>query len=61
MTEFNVGPGVQQAMIDAGDEPRSNEIFTINDAGIKISTTYGRDAIWYWIEEDNAVRRCPFR
>ena len=61
MTEFNVGPGVQQAMIDAGDEPRSNETFVINTDGEKVSQTIGRDAIWYWIEEDNAVRRCPFR
>lgn len=58
--DFVVGPGVAQAMTDAGDEPRSSEQFVILDEGHKVSQTFGRDAIYYWLEEDNAVRRSPF-
>lgn len=61
MSDYTIGPGVQQAMSDAGDEPRSDEQYVILEAGHKISTTYGRDAIYTWLEEDNAVRRVPFR
>jgi hypothetical protein len=61
MTDYNVGPGVAQAMADHGDEPRSDEIFVINTEGQKISQTYGRDNLWFWIQEDNAVRALPFR
>ena len=62
MTDFNVGPGIAQAMADHGDEPRSDEVFVVNEPeGQKISETYGRDGIYYWLEEDNAVRRAPFR
>jgi len=57
---YNIGPGVQQAMADAGDEPRSDEQFVILEPGHKISQTFGRDAVYYYIEEDNATRRCPF-
>ena len=60
MTDFVVGPGVAQAMADAGDEPRSDEQFIILSEGRKISETFGRDAIYYWLEADNAVRRSPF-
>ena len=58
---FVVGPGVAQAMADHGDEARSDELYVVNTEGQKISTTYGRDAIYTWIEEDNAVRATPFR
>ena len=62
MTDFVVGPGIQQAMADAGDEARSDERFIVNEPdGQKVSEVIGRDGIWYWIQEDNAVRRCPFR
>lgn len=59
--EWNIGPGVQQAMTDNGDEPRSDEQFVLLTEGHKVSQTYGRDAIYWWLEEDNAVRRVPFR
>jgi hypothetical protein len=58
---FVVGPGVQQALVDNGDEARSDEQFVILTDGHKVSQTFGRDALYYWIEEDNAVRRAPFR
>jgi hypothetical protein len=62
MTDFNVGPGVSQAMADHGDEARSDEVFIVNEpAGQKISQTYGRDNIYYWLEADNALRVVPFR
>lgn len=61
MTDYNVGPGVSQAMADAGDEPRSDEQFVILTEGHKVSQTFGRDALYYWLEEDNATRRSPFR
>jgi len=60
MTDYNIGPGVQQAMADAGDEPRSDEQFIILEPGHKISQTFGRDAVYWYYEEDNATRRVPF-
>ena len=60
MTDFVVGPGVAQAMSDAGDEPRSDEQFVILREGDKISETYGRDGVYHWIERDNRVVRLPF-
>ena len=60
-TTYSIGPGVQQAMADAGDEPRSDEQFIILREGHQISQTFGRDAVYYYVEEDNATRRCPFR
>jgi hypothetical protein len=59
--EYAIGTGVQQAMAAAGDEPRSDEQYIILVEGQQISQTFGRDAVYYWLEEDNAVRRCPFR
>ena len=48
-------------MSDAGDEPRSNETFIVNEPeGSKVSTCMGRDGVWYWLQADNAVRRTPF-
>jgi hypothetical protein len=61
MTDYSVGPGVAQAMADHGDEPRSDEMFVVNVEGSKISQTYGRDNIYTWLQEDNAVRALPFR
>ena len=58
---FAVGPGVAQAMADAGDEPRSDELYIVNDvAGNTISQTFGRDAVYYWYEADNRTNRVPF-
>jgi hypothetical protein len=59
--DWNIGPGVKQAMADAGDEPRSDEQFVILTEGHKVSQTYGRDAVYIYYEEDNATRRNPFR
>jgi hypothetical protein len=60
VTDFSVGPGVQQAITDAGDEARSDEQFIILREGDKISQTFGRDAQYFWIERDNSVKRSPF-
>jgi len=60
MTEYAIGPGVQNAIAENGDEPRSDEQYVILDDGHKVSQTFGRDAIYYWIQEDNAVCRSPF-
>lgn len=60
MTDFSVGPGVQQAMADAGDEARSDEQFIVLREGNKISQTFGRDATYFWIEADNRTNRVPF-
>jgi len=61
MSDYSIGPGVQQAMADAGDDPRSDEQFVILEEGHKVSQTFGRDAVYYWIEEDNRTNRVPFR
>ena len=61
MTDFNVGPGIAQAMADHGDEARSDEVFEFNVEGSKISKAYGRDNIYHWLEADNAIRVVPFR
>jgi hypothetical protein len=60
VAEFNVGPGVQQSIADHGDEARSDEMFVILREGEKVSETIARDAIYYWLEHDNVVRRSPF-
>jgi len=60
MTEYVIGPGVAQAILDAGDEPRSDEQYVILDPGHKVSQTFGRDGIYWWYEEDNATRRVAF-
>lgn len=58
--DFVVGPGVRQAIEAAGDAARSDEQFIILAEGSKISQTFARDAIYYWMEADNATKRCPF-
>jgi hypothetical protein len=60
MTEYVIGPGVAQAIADAGDEARSDEQYVVLEEGHKISQTFGRDAVYYWLQEDNAVSRVPF-
>lgn len=59
--DYNIGPGVQQSMADNGDEPRSDEQFIILAEGHKVSLTFGRDAQYFWLEEDNRTNRVPFR
>jgi len=61
MSDYNIGPGVQAAMDANSDEPRSDEQFIILEEGHKISQTFGRDAVYYWLQEDNATQRVPFR
>jgi hypothetical protein len=61
MTDWVIGPGVWQAMADAGDEPRSHEMYIVTEEGHKVSQTIGRDAIYYWVQEDNRTSRTPFR
>lgn len=61
MNDYVVGPGVQQALIDNSDEARSDEQFIWLAEGRKISQTFGRDAVYYYMEVDNAVNRVPFR
>jgi hypothetical protein len=60
VTTYVVGPGVAQAIADAQDEARSDEQYIVLEEGSKISQTFGRDAVYYWLQEDNAVRRVPF-
>jgi len=60
VSEFNIGPGVAQAIADNGDEARSDEQFVILDEGHKISRTFARDGVYFWYEEDNATKRSPF-
>lgn len=60
MTDFSIGPGVQQAIADNGDEARSDERYIILDEGNRISLTMARDAQYYYYESENAVKRLPF-
>lgn len=61
MTDFNVGPGVAQAMADHGDEPRSDELYIVTEPGQRISVTYGQNNIYHYLEADNATRVVKFR
>jgi hypothetical protein len=58
--DFSVGPGVAASIAEHNDEARSDELFVILTPGEKVSQTMGRDAVYYWLEHDNAVRRSPF-
>lgn len=60
MTDYVIGPGVQAAIADAGDEPRSDEQYIILEPGNKISLTLARDAQYWYYEFDNRVNRLPF-
>jgi len=59
--QFSVGPGVAQAIADNNDEARSDERYIILDEGHRVSLTFGRDAQYFYYEEDNRVNRSPFR
>lgn len=58
---FSVGPGVAEAIAANGDEARSDERFLILDEGHKVSMTIAKLAIYFWLQEDNAVRALFFR
>lgn len=60
MANYNIGPGVRQAMVDNADEPRSDELYQLMGVGHKVSVTYGRDAVYFYYQEDNRVNRLPF-
>ena len=60
MSEYVIGPGVAEAIAANNDEPRADEEFIILDPGHKVSQTFAKLGIYYWLEEDNAVRRAPF-
>ena len=60
MADFVVGLGVAQAIADNGDEARSDEQFVILTPGSKISQTFASQAIYWWYEQENTVKRCPF-
>ena len=57
---YSIGPGVQQAMADNGDSPRSDEQFIILREGHKVSMTFSTGGVYYYYEEDNRTQRCPF-
>lgn len=58
---YVIGPGVQAMMAEFDDEPRSNEITVVDEEGRAITRTYGRDAEYLYIQEDNRTNRLPFR
>ena len=60
MSEFNVGPGVAQAIADNGDEARSDERYIVLDEGHKISITFADQGVYYYYEETGRVLRTPF-
>lgn len=57
---YVIGPGVEAAIGENNDEARSDEQYIVLADGNKISQTFARDAVYYWLEADNAVRRSPF-
>jgi hypothetical protein len=57
---YNIGPGVKDAIAQFQDDPRSDEVYLVQTSGHKVSQTFARDAIYYYFEEDNRVRRVPF-
>ena len=60
MAEFTIGPGVQQALQAANDEPRSDEVYYYDATGqLAYSVTQGRDAIYRWTPQDG-TKRLPF-
>jgi hypothetical protein len=60
VAEYNIGPGVQAAIDDNGDEARSDEQYVILEPGRKVSLTLARDAQYWYYEEDNKVNRLAF-
>lgn len=58
---YSIGPGVQASMAEHDDVPRSDEQFVILREGHQVSMTFGRDAMYIYIAEDNRTNRLPFR
>lgn len=58
---FSVGPGVQNLMASYGDYPLSDEQFIILREGHQVSQTFGSQAVYYWLQQENRTVRCPFR
>jgi len=58
--DWNVGPGVAQAIADDGGEIRSDERYVILDEGHKVSMTMATTGVYYYYQEDNRVFRTPF-
>lgn len=53
---FAIGQGVKESIDTNDDEARSDEMYLTPE----ISITYGRDAIYYYLKQDNQVKRSPF-
>jgi hypothetical protein len=60
MPDFNVGPGVADAIAQDGGEARSDERFIILTEGSKVSMTFATTGVYYWYQEDNRTYRTPF-
>lgn len=60
MSEYVIGPGVADAIAADGGEARSDEQYLILTEHHKVSETHATTGIYYWYEEDNAVRRVSF-
>lgn len=60
MTDFILGPGIAAAIAENNDEARSDEQYVIMREGDRVSVCYARDALYYWYESENTVKRCPF-
>lgn len=60
--DYAIGPGVLQAIKDAGDEPRGPEFYTHDPAtgDMLYSETMGRDAKYVYLAKDNTTKRLPF-
>jgi plastocyanin len=60
VTDYSVGPGVQQAIEQDGGEARSDERFVILTEGSKVSMTFATTGVYYYYEADNQTKRTPF-
>jgi hypothetical protein len=60
MADFNVGPGVAQAIAANGAEARSDEVYVVMTDGQKVSRTFATDGVYYYYESDNRTQRTPF-
>jgi len=60
MTDFNVGPGVADAIAVDGGEARSDERYIILTEGDRVSMTMATTGVYYWYERDNKTNRTPF-
>lgn len=60
MADYVIGPGIAEAIAANEDEARSDEHYLILAPGEKISQVFARDALYFWYESENTVKRCPF-